>query len=141
MITVFSCHSCFAGQYSCIESFTYVCYHQLLQPCKCKKRSVIFIITFANFSLKTRLAKLAFTVSTNIFIVVQNILKNILENLFSNISVLYSVYDTVSNFSPQNCIFTEQISTELCQKTTNQNLAIEMNNEVTTIVLKELPKF
>ena len=46
-----------------------------------EKRSIIFIMTFANFSLKTRLTQLALTVVS-----FQNILKNILKNLFSDIS-------------------------------------------------------
>ena len=29
IITNLSCHSCFAEQHSCIESFSYECYHEL----------------------------------------------------------------------------------------------------------------
>ena len=52
------------------------------------KKVCHFIMNFAHFSLKTRIAQPAFTVSSNIFTVVifQNILKNVIKNLFSNIS-------------------------------------------------------
>ena len=74
-------------------------------------------MTFANFSLKTKLTQLAFAVWTNIFMVVsfQNILKNILKNLFSNISPS-SMASAIpcQNFLRKTVYFTEQKSTKLC---------------------------
>ena len=37
LIIIFSCYSYFAEQYSCVESFAYVCYHQLCSPATVRK--------------------------------------------------------------------------------------------------------
>ena len=66
------------------------------------KKSIIFILTFDQFILKTRITRPAFTVWNNIIIVVSfhNILKNIVQNMFSNIS-----RKVRRKISHQNCVF------------------------------------
>ena len=94
-----------------------------------RKRFIMFIMTFAYFNLKTRIAQSSFHYII-IFTVVcfKNIIKNIVKNLFSNIA-LFSVAKCickvrgkkklayVSKFLSQNCVFYRK---ECFVKTTNQ---------------------
>ena len=48
----FRCYSYYSEQYSYIEGFAYVCYHQLYSPATGRKSLINIVMTFAHFSLK-----------------------------------------------------------------------------------------